>query len=74
MDTVINTDPIFTVLAHIARLFMSFMVDSLGWRLAISFMVRSVQSHSFVYRKSEALTNCGTGRARDRGSATSESW
>lgn len=45
------------------HLFMSFMVDSLVWRLPKPFMVRSVQSHSSVDRRPEVPTNCRTGQS-----------
>ncbi len=67
VDTMINAYPFFTVLAHgIVRVLAHgiarpFMVDSPGWRLAISFIVRSVQSHISVYLQSEVATNSGAG-------------
>lgn len=42
---------------------VSFMVDSLAWRLAMPFMGLSVQSHSSVYRRPEVPTNCETGHS-----------
>ena len=40
VDTMISAYPFFTVLAHgIARLFVSFMVNSPVWQLPMSFVV-----------------------------------
>ena len=51
-------------------IFMCFMVDSLVCRLPMPFMVRSDQTDSSVYRRTELSTHSGTAHPRSTAEPT----
>jgi len=58
----IESSRFFYELAH--GIVCAFMVDSLVWRLPISFMVKRIPFHGSAFRGSEVSTNCGTRHAK----------